>query len=29
MLEMTLGRFDAARSNLNKANELGGRFGNS
>ena len=29
LLEMTLGRFDAARSNLIEANELGGRFGNS
>jgi hypothetical protein len=29
LLEMTLGRFDAARSNLVEARELGGRFGNT
>ena len=29
MLEMTLGRHDAARAHLTEANELGGRFGNN
>jgi hypothetical protein len=28
LLEMTLGRYDAARESLIEANELGGQFGN-